>query len=435
MTFTLARCRQSYITCALLILNAVIFLVLLNLAIFLGIAVRDYLNRDPEVLARNVASQPGRLFRADGSPIDNGKRSAYELKWIDLAAYEHLDERAVGQVLDDFYELEKLGFIYQPWVQFAEPPFSGKQVHVDIDPRGFPIRRTVQPANSKALPVIEIFVLGGSTAFGYFVSDEHTFPSYLAKILNDRAEQQGGHVYFRVTNYAHAYFHPGQEAVLIGDLLKSGHRPSLVVFMDGVNVNAYDVPFFTARLSQNLRNLQFEAPLSERLDWLPMVKLARSLSRRWLEKPAAAAPQETLDHVVNRTVNLFNQNQQIAAAICQLYSSRALFFLQPNAKDNYGKHLYRRALTEEFLAEAEVTKHVYRRLRAEKKRIDLAHLFELWGADRKAIVDDVHYSPGFNAFIARHVADAIAIETFKPQKLAIEEAAATGLPRPLALHQ
>lgn len=48
MTFTLARCRQSDITCAPLLLNAVIFLVLLNLTILVAIALRDYRNRDPE---------------------------------------------------------------------------------------------------------------------------------------------------------------------------------------------------------------------------------------------------------------------------------------------------------------------------------------------------------------------------------------------------
>jgi hypothetical protein len=31
----------------------------------------------------------------------------------------------------------------------------------------------------------------------------------------------------------------------------------------------------------------------------------------------------------------------------------------------------------------------------------------LWGRDKKAIIDDVHYSPKFNQFLAQHVADQI----------------------------
>jgi hypothetical protein len=46
--------------------------------------------------------------------------------------------RYVGRVLDEFYDLEQEGFVYQPWVQFSEPPFAGRFVNVDVDERGFP---------------------------------------------------------------------------------------------------------------------------------------------------------------------------------------------------------------------------------------------------------------------------------------------------------
>jgi hypothetical protein len=35
--------------------------------------------------------------------------------------------------------------------------------------------------------------------------------------------------------------------------------------------------------------------------------------------------------------------------------------------------------------------------------VDLSGLFEAWGAGRRAIVDDVHYSPGFNGLFASSV--------------------------------
>jgi len=46
------------------------------------------------------------------------------------------------------------------------------------------------------------------------------------------------------------------------------------------------------------------------------------MQRRWLEKKPAPKPQESIAQVVNRTLNLFDQNQKIAAAICQLYATR-----------------------------------------------------------------------------------------------------------------
>src|SRR5262249_21285002 len=151
----------------------------------------------------------GKLFNVDGSPADNGKRSEYELQWFDYKSYENISEQYAGEVLDDFYDLSRLGFIYQPWVQFSEPPFEGKRVHVDRDIRGFPVRRTVNPGNHSNAPVVNIFVFGGSTTFGYHVSDEHTWTSYLSQILN---ETSGVNV--QVTNYGHGYFNPSQEAAL-----------------------------------------------------------------------------------------------------------------------------------------------------------------------------------------------------------------------------
>jgi hypothetical protein len=93
---------------------------------------------------------------------------------------------------------------------------------------GFPIRRTVNPKGDTT-PVAQVFVLGGSTTLGVHVSDEQTWPSYLSAILNKKASGKQ----IQIVNYGHEFFNPSQEAVLLEDLLKSGHRPSLVIFMDG----------------------------------------------------------------------------------------------------------------------------------------------------------------------------------------------------------
>jgi hypothetical protein len=93
-------------------------------------------------------------------------------------------QRYVSDVLDDFSDLAKLGLTYQPWVQFSEPYFSGKLVYIDIDKRGFPIRKIINPYISSQSHVVNILILDGSTTFGYNVSDEHTWPSYLSKVLN-----------------------------------------------------------------------------------------------------------------------------------------------------------------------------------------------------------------------------------------------------------
>src|SRR5262249_27453175 len=150
--------------------------------------------------------------------------------------------------------------------------------HIDRDIRGFPVRRTINPDNQTSRPVINIFVFGGSTTFGYYVSDEHAWPSYLSRILNEAAG-----VEVQVTNYGRGYFNPSQEAILFTDLLKSGHRPSLAVFMDGVNpLEAEDVPNFTKEVAEGYRKLQFPPPYSEQFVWIPIVRLANFLESRLL---------------------------------------------------------------------------------------------------------------------------------------------------------
>jgi hypothetical protein len=188
-----------------------------------------------------------------------------------------------GSVLDDFTSLGKLGFVYQPWVQFSEPPYDGKLLHVDTDAHGLPLRRTVNSTGEKAA-MLRILVLGGSTTFGYKVSDEHTWPSHLSAVLNERATQLGLVLRIEVTNYGRAYYYSTQEVFLLAQLLKSGQRPNLVVFLDGTNDfwTCSDFPYFTGWLAEATHNLQFERALSpvDKFDWLPVVRLAKAVSRR-----------------------------------------------------------------------------------------------------------------------------------------------------------
>src|SRR5262249_51880752 len=152
-------------------------------------------------------------------------------------------ERYAGEVLDDFYDLTATGFVYQPWVQFSEPLFRGKRVSVELDGLGFPTRHTRNVRRPDARKTVDVFVFGGSTTFGYWVADENTWPSYLATILDEEVSRAGEPLQIRVTNYGRGYFNPSLEAALFLDLLKTGHRPALAVFMDGVNMGqAQDIP-------------------------------------------------------------------------------------------------------------------------------------------------------------------------------------------------
>jgi hypothetical protein len=430
---------RMYSASALVFLNTVSAFVIMNLFLAVAFYILDTVTSQEVVARQEVVvrhdSNPSALFNADGSPTNNGKRSDYQLRWFDFNAYEGIEPVYVGEVLDDFYELSQLGFIYQPWVQFSEPPFQGKHVNVDLDERGIPTRHTVNPFNSTHLPVIRIFTLGGSTTFGYNVSDEHTWPSYLAEILNDRAQTQHLGVYFEVVNYGRGFFYPTQETVLAMDLLKSGHRPSLMIFMDGVNLGPdEDVPTFTEKFERQFAERQFssETLIVHQMKWVPVVRLALAFQRRFLgnntEAETRKADQKagsTVDHVINR----FIQDRMIAEGTLNQYSVRSLFFLQPDAVHNYPLLSFRKTVPDSFHLERERRETFYKRMSGTKGVTDLTNLFQVWGLGRKAIVDDCHYSPSFNRFLAEHVAKHIALETLLPRDRVIDDSLATGVPR------
>src|SRR5262245_4669285 len=268
-------------------LHTIVLFVVINVALAVLFLVKDQLS---VFRAADKTATNGALFDATGAPIDNGRRTGDQKKWFDYSAYESIaDQVYVGGVLDDFTRLQNLGLVYQPWVQFSETPYDGKLLHVDTDADGLPLRRTVNSSGEKAA-LLRILVLGGSTTFGYNVSDEHTWPSHLSAVLNERATQLGLALRIEVTNYGRGYYYSTQEVFLLTQLLKGGQRPNLVVFLDGLNewTSSY-VPILTQVLATATHNLQFERSLSlvDQFDWLPVVRLAKAV-RRWMALPSSS---------------------------------------------------------------------------------------------------------------------------------------------------
>jgi len=408
----LDRVKKIYSATAIVVLNALVVLAVINILLS-GVF---YIKDSNGAVERPQPKDDGRLFNSDGSPADHGRRSDYELTWFDYASYENIPEEYAADVLDDFYDLSRLGFIYQPWVEFSDPPFNGKRVHVDRDIRGFPVRRTMNPDKQTERPTITIFVFGGSTSFGYHVSDEHTWPSYLSRILNETSG-----VDVQVTNYGRSYFNPSQEAILLQDLLKSGHRPSLAIFMDGLNAPyVVDVPKFTPEVAEGYRRLQFPPSYAEQFAWIPAIRLANSLENRLFPNVTADIRPGTLDTKtqIDAAANGFRQSRDISRAIASLYHVPALFFLQPNSAYNYNTHLFRnQSSLQKLLDKREFVTGIYEQLKADNGYINLSDLFAEWG-HRKAIVDDCHYSPSFHEFLAHRVAEFIHLNLLEPGAMA-----------------
>ena len=405
----------------------------MNLVLGLAFYVADRQTTPAATIHPSPAAPFGQLFTSDGAPIDTGRRTKYQLDWFDYAAYGSTAPEQVGEILDDFFDLSQLGFMYQPWTHFAEPPFKGQQVHVDLDTRGFPVRRTENPPHDPRQPIVTIFTLGGSTTFGYNVADTQTWPTYLSSILNEQA--RAAHLPFQVdvVNYGRGYFYPGQELMLAIDLLKNGYRPSVMIFLDGVNIGpADDTPIFSREIKGRFTSRQFTAPSSTAsLQWVPMIRLARAIGSRL----SGMHPDSSIEHPdvpshasIPHAINRFHQTRDLLTRICDAYGVTPVFFLQPEAAHSYAPTLFRRSLPDSFQRERVWMQEFYAGLAQAPGLINLSHLFNDWGQDRKAIIDDVHYSPDFHRFLAETIASHIPLNRLIP-RLLYDDRAATGTPR------
>ena len=431
------RFARLYTSSAVIIFNTLIFLILMNLMLGVSFWVYDryhFAHKYPATKPRANA-----FFYEDGGPVDNGKRHRFQLDFYDFTACEGISPEEAASVLDDFFGFMQIWFIYQPWVQYSDMFFRSPHLNVLRDDAGFPRRRTENPDNPGKLPEIVVWTLGGSTTFGYHVADRQTWPSYLSQALNERARQERPGVQIRVDNYGRSGYTLDQEAILLWDLLRTGQRPSLVIFMDGINMGwQYNYPSQTPQLAKIYDLVQQKKIYhwlgAESLRISPLGRLAKSLRKKLWPAAGEPAPAISEEQLVRWECNRSRESWRLAGELCRRYGADLLACLQPNPYYHYDLDLRRFPATDADPAYKRQTEGLYGALRREQGLLYLGDLFMAWGPRRKACIDDVHYTPGFNKFLAEHVASHIDLKklSVSPGYLPQE---ATGAPRPQELGQ
>lgn len=121
--------------------------------------------------------------------------------------------------------------VYVPFRLWAPTSWHAQYVNND-EAEGGVWRRTINPANGAcgAGHPLALWVFGGSTVYGTGVPDWGTLPSYLSRDLN-----ADGRDCVVVTNFGVEGYVSNQELLWLLERLKTGQRPDIVVFYDGVN--------------------------------------------------------------------------------------------------------------------------------------------------------------------------------------------------------
>ena len=310
------------------------------------------------------------------------------------------------------------GYRYEPWTQFREGPYRGR--FVNVDERG--VRSG--PAGAPWPPdgrVVNVFVFGGSTIFGYGLPDDQTVPHHLERYL---ARRTAGHT-VRVYNFAAGYFFSTQERILFERLVGSGARPALAVFIDGLNdfYNASGEPEFTPRLEALWSGLERspDRGLADVVRELPMARAAGLLRDRLRPArdggtapvrrlPPAPPPPEPADVVVERVIVRFQENRRMIEAVAAAYGIPIVIAWQP--VPTYGYDLRHHAFAPRDFGPHERSRLGYPKVAA-LYRSGAFGPHVVWCADiqerlhEALYIDSVHYTPRMARRVARCVTKAV----------------------------
>ncbi len=368
--------KSFYLYLALLIFNVLLILVVVNLIFSALINLTDSRSGKNRV--------PMGRFALDGN--------SPELRPV----YPHLKPDDVETI---FRENRSVPLGYQPFVQFAEKPVSGK--FVNVDESGFrPIEDQAKwPPQSDD---DSIFIFGGSTTFGSGVRDNETIASFLHKHL-----KAAGRKGVRIYNFGRGHYFSSQERILFQQLLLQNHIPSLAIFIDGLNdLNHYSgAPAYTKKLTKFMDDGE-TSPLWNLILDLPV-------SRYFMKQHKVSGVSVVRDPgtVAGEVIQRYIANQKLTDVIAKGYGIRTLFVWQPvpvfeydQSHNIFGTFNYSKGLP--------YLKPGYEIMLREYRSGAFGSNF-LWLADMQRdlkeplYIDGVHYSAKMSDLIASRIADRI----------------------------
>jgi lysophospholipase L1-like esterase len=219
--------------------------------------------------------------------------------------------------------------IYVPFRVWSVTDWHGKYINNDPGVGGV-WRRTLNPTNCDPVHQTIAWTFGGSTMYGTAIPDWATIPSYLSRDLNTVS---GNCVV--VSNFGVEGYVTDQELILLGEQLKAGGHPDIVIFYDGVNDSSLAwAPSGSpnAHFVYGTVKSRIEGSLSGRLDFLQKsyaLRLVREIMAH-LRPASSIGPQ-----IANQQANIaskFNNyaaNLQLARALSVAYKFKLYCFWQP----------------------------------------------------------------------------------------------------------
>lgn len=383
--------RRVYTQTAVILLNTVVLLLIVNALAGVATWIRHRGAGEPETVARMLAEYgTARL----------------------LQAYPGRSEGEVLALLHETWDSAGGEGVYEELTQFREAPLRGR--YVNIDSAGFRVSTPQgpwppDPAN------FNVFMLGGSTTFGYGVSDGETLASAIQALI-PRVAARPVFVY----NFGRGSYFSTQEMVLYYRLLTSGRIPNVAVFVDGLNdfSNPTGALDHTANLESLVEQYGWESSRGSLRGFILHTQTAQAT--RWLlrtlklDRKAEPLAARFDAPVLERGRDRWLTNKQVIEKLSAMYGVRPLFVWQPIPTYHYDYQQYHvlRGLGFERQPWHVAPRLGYAVMERSRAALDAGNDF-LWLADMQdderenLYVDETHYTARFMREIAADICQAL----------------------------
>ena len=306
--------------------------------------------------------------------------------------YPDLHGREVNLLL---YETWSRPYVYEPFTQFKERPFKGKYVNVHEAGFRFSKDQGPWPPDPKNF---NVFLFGGSTTFGYGVPDNETISSRLQEYLSQKKNQE-----ICIHNFGRGNYFSSQEKLLFQELLTSGFKPNIAIFLDGLNDFYYfdNEPLFTERLRKFVDN-KGKTLLVD----LPLVNIVKDIKRIADVQPDKSGENYDDKELLEKVIKRYVSNKKLIETTAESFHVKTVFVWQPVPTYKYDLkyHIFAGKGFGKFL----YSKYGYEVMEDFIRKNNLGKNF-LWLADiqenvkKPLYVDIDHYSGEFSQDIAKRI--------------------------------
>jgi hypothetical protein len=276
--------------------------------------------------------------------------------------------------------------VYEPWVGFAFRDYTGKYVNVTGH-----VRKSIpELSDSLAKQPFRIFFLGGSTTYGFHVTDAETIPSAFVRAY--RQKYPGGRP-IQAINLAMPGYYSYQELILLADRLFRDDRPDMVVMLDGLN------DCFQASTTYN-REPVYTPGIGELANPASEDNLPRLLNS--FKMPAGMSDDSACKMISQHYIDNIRHARILTAA----YSIPLYCFWQPVPYYNYPNRPNDPVAQQ---ADAEQFGKIYPLVKSAAGEIPYLFFLGDMLQDEKGLpfIDQIHYSPRFNQAIAEKMLSRI----------------------------